>query len=171
MNEYLECAKVASAHGFRGGMKLLNLCDTPESLASLGTVYLKVGQTYEPHKVLQASVFKNMVIATLSDITTEEQVLALKGASLYASREDFELDDHQFFLEDVIGMHARDERTGKDYGPIARIENRGAQDLLVVLVHNIERMIPAVPEFLSRIEDDTVWITPIPGLMDDESET
>lgn len=45
--------------------------------------------------------------------------------------------------------------------------NRGAQDIYVIDTPAGERMIPAVDEFIARIDlDSGVYITPIPGMLD-----
>ena len=41
MEQYLECARIASTHGIRGAVKLENRCDSPEVLADLPFMYLK----------------------------------------------------------------------------------------------------------------------------------
>ena len=96
-----------------------------------------------------------------------DSALSLKNAILYAAREDFKLDDGEYFLSDIIGLKVLDHENGKVYGTVVDIINRGASDIYVVNTPNGERMIPAVEEFIVSVDvENGVLVRVIDGLLD-----
>lgn len=168
-SNYLECAIVATTHGCRGGLKLENLCDTPEILASLKRVFLKKGDIFEAKKVISASVFKNMVIMEIEGVSDMDSAMLLKGRTLFAQRQDIPLEEGAHFIADLIGLPVIDENDGRLYGHIKDVINRGASDIYVVDTPSGERMMPAVDEFVKKTDIDTgIFVSPIPGMLSDE---
>ena len=164
---YIECAKIINTHGCHGGLKLESWCNTPEDLASLKRLYLKNGAEYQPYQVKKASVFKQFVVTDWQGIDNMDQALALKGKTVYALREDFPLEEGEYFIADLIGLDVVDANTAKVYGTLKETINRGASDIYVILTENGERMIPVVPEFVDRVDPQKgIFVTPIEGMLD-----
>ncbi len=167
--KYLECAIIINTHGVRGDVKLESLCDSPEVLASLERVFIKEAGAYREIKVLHTSIFKSFVLAALEGVDDMDKAIALKGTTLYAAREDFELEEGDFFIADLIGLDVIDSISGKLYGKISDVINRGASDIYVVKTPAGERMMPAVEEFVKKIDlEKGVFVETIPGLLSDE---
>lgn len=166
-NSYIECGKIINTHGCHGGVKLESWCNTPEVLASLKSLYLLSGGNYTEHCVLRASVFRQFVVAELEGIADMDAALALKNTIVYARRSDIPLDEGEYFIADLIGLPVRDASTGKLYGTLKEMINRGASDIYVVDTPDGDRMIPAVPEFIRSIDPDTeILVSPIEGMLD-----
>ena len=167
VNPYIECGKIINTHGCYGAVKMESWCNTPEDLAALKKIYLCSGADYRELKILKASVFKQFVIATLATVTTMDEALALKGRTVYAKRDAFDLEEGEFFLADLINLPVIDAESGKVYGTLSETINRGASDIYVVQTPNGERMIPAVKEFVKRVDVDRgIFVTPIAGMLD-----
>ena len=167
--KYLECAIIINTHGVKGAVKLESLCDTPKVLAGMKRVFILKHGKYNEIKVLHASVFKQFVIAELEGISDVDTAAALKNTTLYAAREDFELEEGDYFIADLIGLDVIDNLNGKKYGKITDVINRGASDIYVVKTDNGERMMPAVEEFVKRVDLDAgVFVEVIPGLLSDD---
>lgn len=166
-SDYLECAKVVSTHGVAGAIKLKSWCDSPYVLKKLPKLYLKDGDAYSGRKVEKASVFKDFVIAKLEGIDTLERASELKNRILFAARDDFRLDDGAYFIADIIGLDVMDADDGRVYGTLSDVTNYGASDIYTVETASGERMIPAVPEFVVRVDPDKgVFVRPIEGMFD-----
>ncbi len=166
-SKYIECAKIINTHGCRGGLKLESWCNTPEDLASLKRVFIKDSSDYKELKVIKASVFKQFVLVELYGISDMDAAMALKNKILYADRQDFDLEDGEYFITDLIDVNVIDAENGKIYGQISDIINRGASDIYVVNTPDGERMIPAVDEFIVRIDiNEGVFVKVISGLLD-----
>lgn len=167
--QYLECAVIINTHGVRGDVKLESLCDSPEVLAALSRVFVRDKETYREIKVNHASVFKQFVLASLEGVNDMDSAAAMKGTTLYASRDDFELEEGDYFIADLIGLPVIDNLNGTVYGKISDVINRGASDIYVVKTPAGERMMPVVEEFVKKVDlDNGVYVEPIPGLLSDE---
>ena len=128
---------------------------------------LKKGENYTEYKVLKASVFKQFVIVTLDTVNTMDLALSLKGQILYAKRKDFHLEKDEYFIADLIGLPVMDADTNQIYGTLSETINRGASDIYIVHTENGEKMIPAVPEFIDRVEiENGIFVRPIAGMLD-----
>lgn len=165
--KYIECGKIINTHGCHGAVKLDSWCNSPEELASLKKLFVRKNGTYEKYNVKRTSVFKQFVIAELDGINDMDAAMALKNTVVYASRDDFALEEGEFFIADLIGVKVIDATDGTVYGQVSDIINRGASDIYVVDTPNGERMIPAVDEFIDRIDvKEGIFVNTIPGLLD-----
>ncbi len=162
---YLECGKIINTHGIDGAVKLESWCDAPDILADLERVFIKDGNTYKQYDVLRASVFKQFVIAKIDGVKDIDAAQALVGTVIYAAREDFELGDGDYFIADLIGLDIIDADSGNVLGKLREVINRGASDIYVIDTPDGERMMPAVDEFVDRIDlDSGIYVRPIEGM-------
>ena len=167
--KYLECALIINTHGVRGDVKLESLCDTPKVLADLKRVFFCENGVYREVKVLHTSIFKSFVLAALEGVDDMDKAMALKGKTLYAAREDFDLEEGDYFIVDLIGLDVIDNISGKVYGRVTDVINRGASDIYVVKTESGERMMPAVEEFVKRVDlEKGIFVETIPGLLSDD---
>ena len=167
---YLECGKIINTHGFRGDVKLESWCDTPSVLARLRHLYFKEGDSFSGKRVIHASVFRQFVLMHLEGIDDEDSARRLKETVVYAAREEIPLAPGAYFLADLTGLPVLDATTGENYGVLREVINRGASDIYVIRKTNGgEAMIPAVPEFVKRVDTDSgIYIAPIGGMLDDD---
>lgn len=167
--QYIECGKIINTHGTQGGLKLESWCNSPADMAALKRFYLLENGEYKKMKVLKASVFKQFVIVQLDSVKDMDAAMALKNTVLYAARDDFKLADGEFFISDLVGLDVIDAENGRVYGTLLETINRGASDIYVVKTEGGERMIPAVDEFIDRIDlDSGIYVRPIEGMFDGE---
>ena len=167
--QYLECARIINTHGVRGDVKLESLCDSPEVLASLERVFVLESGKYREITVQHASVFKQFVLATLDGVDDMDKAAAMKGTVLYASRDDFELGEGDYFIADLLGLPVIDNKDGRVYGKIKDVINRGASDIYVISTPAGERMMPVVDEFVKKVDTESgVYVEVIPGLLTDD---
>ena len=168
--KFLECAIIINTHGVRGNVKLESLCDSPEVLAELKRVFVKDGSSYREIKVLHTSIFKSFVLADLEGINDMDAAAAMKNTTLYAAREDFDLAEGDYFIVDLIGLEVVDVDNGTKYGVVKDVINRGSSDIYVIKTESGERMMPAVEEFVKKVDIDggAVFIKPIAGLLSDD---
>jgi 16S rRNA processing protein RimM len=168
---YLECGKIINIHGFRGTVKLESWCDSPDVLASLERIWFYEGGVYRPVKVLHASIFKQFVLMDLDGVTSEDSANALRNIVVYAAREDLPLEEGDFFIVDLLGLPVRHADTGEELGTLKNITSQGATDLYFVTTPFGEAIVPAVPEFIIKIDpEDAIYVRPIPGLLDGKGE-
>ena len=165
--KYIECGKIINTHGCKGGLKVEPWCNSAEDFTALKALYIKSKGELEKHTVAKASIFKQFVILELKDVDDMDKAITLKNVILYADRDDFALEEGEYFLTDIIGLDVIDADNGKVYGKVSDIINRGASDIYVVSTPNGERMIPAVDEFIIDIDvSKGVMVRTIEGLLD-----
>ena len=126
---------------------------------------LALDETTKEGKILSA------IIDLLGDITEEicdiDTATALKNTVLYAAREDFQLEEGDFFIADLIGLPVIDVSSGFEYGRMADVINRGASDIYVIRTSDGEKMMPAVSEFVKKIDmEKGIFVSPIEGMFD-----
>lgn len=168
-NPYIECGKIINTHGVRGAIKLESWCNSPAELAKLKKIYLADSGEYTAKKVKKASVFKQFVIMELDGLTDIDEALLLKNKTVYAARKDFKLAKGEYFICDIIGLDVIDAESGKVYGKLKETINRGASDIYVVDTPTGERMMPAVSEFVDRVDvEKGIYVKVIPGMLEDE---
>ena len=168
---YLECGKIINTHGFRGTVKLESRCDSPYILAELEQVWFFENGCYRPIRVCHASVFRQFVLMDFEGVESEEAANALRNRLVYAAREDLPLEEGDHFIVDLLGLPVKDADSGAVIGTLKDINTAGARDLYIVHTETGDHMVPNVPEFVVRVdEEDAVYIRPIPGLLDGGAE-
>ena len=164
---YIEGGKIINTHGCHGGLKLESWCDSPEILASFERIFIKKAGAYAEFKVKKSAIFKQFVLFDLAGVADMDAALALKNTVVYADRDDFELEEGDYFIADIIGCDVIDADNGTVYGKFSEVVNRGASDIYVVKTEKGEAMIPAVDEFIDRVEvGKAVYVRPISGMFD-----
>lgn len=165
--KFIECGKIVNTHGCRGGVKAESWCNSESDLADFKRIFTLENSQYIEHKVIKASVFKQFVIFELSGIDDMDKAMLMKNKTIFAARDDFDLEDGEFFLADMIGLPVIDADSNEKYGVLKEIINRGASDIYVIITENGERMMPAVDEFIDRVDiENGIFIRPIEGMLD-----
>ncbi len=163
--KYIECGKVSNTHGYKGAVKIIPLTDYPEVIEEIGYVVTEDGKK---RKILSLSYFKDLLLVTLEGIDSMEKAEALKGRFVYALRDDIPMDGDSHFIADLIGLPVLDADTGVGYGTLEAIDNFGASDIYTVKTKTGRVMIPAVDEFVIRVDiEEGIFIRPIEGLLDE----
>ncbi|MBE6857408.1 MAG: 16S rRNA processing protein RimM [Ruminococcus sp.] len=164
--EYLEAGKIVNTHGIRGEVKVMPYCDSPELFCEFDRFFL--GKNHTEIAVERSRVQKNMVIAKLEGINTPEEAETLRNKMLYMHRDDLELDEDTYFIQDLIGVQVKDADTDAVYGEIADVMQTGANDVYVVKGTDREYLVPAIPEVVisTDIDGNIMTIRPLDGLFD-----
>ena len=95
----------------------------------------------------------------------------MRGTVLYMDRDDVELDDGCYFIQDLIGLRVVDADTGKEWGVIRDVLQTGANDVYSIwnAQEKKEYLAPAIPDVVldTDIEAGVMTIRPLKGLFDD----
>lgn len=166
--QYLEIGKIVNVHGLGGMVKVMPWCDSAEFLSGFETLYR--GREHIPMEIERAAVQKNMVLMKFAGVDTPEAANALRNTVLYMNREDVELDDDTYFIQDLQGMRVVDADNGKEYGKLHDVLQTGAND-----VYEVESpegrmlLVPVIPDVVLNVDfdADTITIRPLKGLFDD----
>ncbi len=171
MKKYLEIGKITKLQGLKGEIRVQYYCDDPEMLCEFDTLYL--GKERRPVEPQRARFLKNGVaVLKLSGVDTPEAAEKLIGKMLYFDRDDIELPDDTWFIQDVIGLEVYDADSGKCYGKVDDIYQNGTADVYSIKTPGgAQLMFPAIPEVLleTDIEGGKITIRPLEGLFDPEA--
>ena len=164
--QYLEAGKIVTTHGIRGEVKIMPYTDYPELLCDFDRLF--IGKDHREIGVERSRVFQNTVIAKLEGIDTPEAAEKLRNKILYMHRDDLELDEDTYFIQDPIGMEVRDADSGIVYGNIADVMQTGANDVYVIQGGDREYLVPAIADVVisTDMDNDVMTIRPLDGLFD-----
>ncbi|MBC8570122.1 ribosome maturation factor RimM [Zongyangia hominis] len=167
--KYLETGKIVTTHGIKGEVKVYPWCDAPEFLLDFDRLYLDKGK--RAVEVEECRIHKNMAILKLKGVDTVEQAVSYRGKVLYVDRDEIELAEGEYFVQDLIGLTVRDADSGKEYGKITDVTETGANDVYhVAFPDGSVKLIPAIKDVVIRtnIDEGVMEIRPLRGLFDDE---
>ena len=164
--EFLEAGKIVTTHGIRGEVKIMPYTDTPELLAEFDRLFM--GRNKDEVTIVRSRVFKNMVIAKIEGVDTPEDAEKLRNKLLYMHRDDLELGEDTYFIQDLIGMEVRDADSAELYGVIDDVMQTGANDVYVVKSADKELLVPAIADVVisTDIDGNVMTIRPLDGLFD-----
>ena len=166
--EYLEIGKIVNVHGLRGDVKVMPWCDDPEFLCEFETLYL--GKEHRGVVIADARTFKNTVILRLEGCNTIEAAEKLRNQILYMHRDDVELEEGVYFIQDLIGLEVVDADSGRVYGTLKDVMQTGANDVYEVRDEAQKKSywIPAIPDVIIETDVDggIMKIRPLEGLLD-----
>ena len=165
MKEYLEAGKIVTTHGVRGEVKIMPYTDTPELLCEFDRLF--IGKDKAEIYIDRARVAKNMVIAKIEGIDTVEAAEKYRNKVLFMHRDDLELDEDTYFIQDLIDMEVKDADSGFVYGKITDVLQNGANDVYVIKGDR-EYLVPAIPDVVisTDIDSNIMLIRPLEGLFD-----
>ncbi len=164
MKAYLEIAKIINTHGIRGDLKLDLWCDSPATLKKIKTLYLD-DSGKQPVSVSDIRMHGRFCLLKIAGIDNPEDGAKYKERVLYAAREDIPLADGDFFIVDLIGTPVIDADNGTKYGTLVNIIENPANDIYEVRTKKGPAYIPAVAQFVIRLDPPTgIYVRPIPGM-------
>lgn len=161
--EYLEAGKIVTTHGIKGEVKIMPYTDTPELLCEFNRLFM--GRNHDEIHIEKSRVFKNTVIVKIEGVDTPEYAEKLRNKILFMHRDDLELNEDTYFIQDLIGMKVRDAETGFIYGKITDVMQTGANDVYVIQGER-EYLVPAIPDVVisTDIDNNIMLIRPLEGL-------
>ncbi len=166
--QFLEVGQIVNTHGLKGEMRVDPWCDGPEFICMFKKLYLKNGDILT---ITKSRVQKNVAVIKVHGIDSIEQADKLRKTVLYIDRNDVELDDDVFFVQDILGCTVTDADTKKVYGTVTDIIKTGANDVYQITDENGKNfLIPVIDDVVisTDIEEGLIEIRPLKGIFDDE---
>lgn len=169
MKRYLETGKIVAVQGLKGEVRVEPWCDSGEFLCEFDTLYFDKGET--PLEITRSRVQKNIVIMKIKGIDTPEQAQNVRNKILYMDREDVELEEGAYFVQDLIGLEVIDNDSGEQYGKLCDVSFTGANDVYHIKDRDGKiRLIPAIPDVVidTDITKGIMKIHVLEGLFDED---
>lgn len=167
MKQYLETGKITGTHGLKGEVRVQPWADSPEFLAEFEELYLDKGA--KKLEITSSRVHKNMLIMKIKGIDSIEEADTLRGKVLYMNRDDVELEEGAYFIQDLIGLDVIDNDTGERLGKLDDVTETGANDVYHVKTDDGKvYLIPVIPDVIREVslEDGCVKIFKMKGLFE-----
>lgn len=169
MKRYLEIGKIVAVQGLKGEVRVEPWCDSQEFLCEFDTLYFDKGET--PVEITRSRPHKNIVLMKIEGVDTVEQAQNLRNKILYMDREDVELEDGNYFVQDLIGLEVIDNDSGESYGKLCEVSFTGANDVYHIKGSDGKiRLIPAIPDVVidTDITNGIMKIHVLEGLFDED---
>ena len=167
MKQFLETGKITGTHGLKGEVRVQPWADSPEFLTEFDELYLDNGA--RKIVITSSRVHKGMLIMKIKGVDSIEDADRLRNRILYMNRDDVELEDGAYFIQDLIGLDVIDDDTGERLGTLADDSETGAHDVYHVRTGDgREVLIPVIPDVVREIslEDGCVRIFRMKGLFE-----
>ena len=129
-NDRICVGAIAGSFGVQGEVRLKSFCAEPTAIADYGLLYTADGSRSFFVKLTRPVA--GGLGARLTGVKTKEEADALRGTSLYVSRDRLpELPEDEFYHADLIGLSAFDTG-GVLIGTVTAIYNHGAGDIVEI---------------------------------------
>ncbi len=146
-------ARVARAHGIRGGLLLDAETDVAEKVFQVGRRLHLVGRDPEAATLTlqSARVHSGRWLVTVGGTTDRTAAERLRGAQLALPRDELpDLGEDDFLLGDLVGMSVVADDTS--IGVVADVYENPGHPLLAVSVEGRERLIPFQSDLIQSLD-------------------
>jgi 16S rRNA processing protein RimM len=141
-------AKVASAHGIKGEIKIFPLLDSFEALDNINTITIN-DQDFHVESFRPA---KQFLIVRLKEIRDRNSAEALSGYVFAEIKNDLEADE--FFIQDLFKLRVLNEQ-GQELGTVENVGEGAQIKIFVKLNETFQKrnslIIPFVQQFIEEI--------------------
>ena len=161
--ELLQAGKIINTHALRGDMRIFPYCDSAEFLCEVKKLYID----NQPFTVTSARVHKGQALLHLKGVERIEEAEKFVGKFVYLDKKDVDLDDGQYFIDDIIGLTVQDIDTKEIYGKVTDVIPTGANDVFEVTGERV-LLVPKIDDVVLDIDlkNEIILIRPLQGLFE-----
>ena len=150
--------RLMGAFGIQGWVKLRTFTETPGSLASHPTWWIRGKTGWQSAKLQEFKVRPAATSAKLEGIDDRTAAELLRGCDVAVTREDLgEAGEGEFFWVDLEGLEVVNLQ-GESLGRVTELVRGGGADVLVVKGER-ERLIPFVAHYVLKVDREAKRIT------------
>jgi 16S rRNA processing protein RimM len=152
VTEYFLVAKIVSAEGEEGYLKIDSFSNTPERFSKLKKVYLDFWGEKKIFSLQSVKQKKENILIKFENFNDKESVGVLVGKDIFVDDADvLKLPDKHYYIHDVIGCKVI--RDDIEFGEVTDVYSMPANDVYVIRSTSGEEiLIPAVNEFIESID-------------------
>jgi len=168
LDECYELGYIIKPHGIQGDVRVFLDVDAPEDYLNMESVFVAEGSNLVPYFISSIRQMGDNMVVKFEDITSQEQARALQSKKLHLPLDMLpELDEDQFYYHEIVNFQIIDEAMGQ-LGKVKEIYLKGNQDLINMLYHDTEVLIPISDEIIRKIdrESRTLHVKLPDGLLD-----
>lgn len=163
MTEYFLIAKINSAEGDKGFLKVTSYSDNPDRFKNLKNVFIDFWGEKKIFSLQSVIAKKGNILLKFKGFDDRESVEILKDREVFVDEKNLiKLPRDQYFIHDIIDSDVF--CNGMKYGKVVDVYSLTANDVYVIKkVDNEEILIPAVQEFIESIDVNKKVLVLRPG--------
>jgi len=145
--DLIAAGKIVNTHGIQGELKIQPWADSPDFLTGFDRYYIDG----KPVKVISAKVHKGHVLTAVEGIDGIDAAIRMKNKVIMVRKDDVDLGEDRYFIEDLKGLQVLDAETGGKLGILSDVLTLPAHNVYVIKGER-EILIPALPEFIVKTD-------------------
>lgn len=146
--EYVYIGKIVNTHGIKGELRIRSDFDKKEIVFKPG-FSLYIGEGHVKEEIVTYRRHKEFDMVTFKDYDNINQVLNYLKMNVYVKREDLNLDNNDYVLQDLVGLEVVEN--GEKFGKVAEIVYNGSSILLYVEAEK-NFYIPYVDSYIKKVD-------------------
>jgi 16S rRNA processing protein RimM len=141
-NDYLSAGHISGVFGVKGWVKVFSFTAPRENILRYSPWYLRKNDQVRTFNVAGGQRQGNGVVAELEGVNDRDNAVALMGAEiLILKRQLPEPKPGEYYWADLVGLQV-ETGSGIQLGHVDHLLETGANDVLVVIDGETERLIP-----------------------------
>ena len=162
-NSKICVAKILTAHGVRGLIKLDCFLEDPKTLESYNPLTSKDGKAFT---IRLKNSLKGQFLAEIEGVSDRTEAEKYRHIELFIDRDKLPDLDEGHYIDDLVGLDVQDNN-GQKIGKIISVENFGAGDLVQIEPVNGKRFyLPFNEPYVIEITDDYIRTDPIEDFLE-----
>ncbi|MDT4288719.1 ribosome maturation factor RimM [Methylomonas sp. MO1] len=138
----MNVGQVSGVFGVKGWVKVYSFTDPRENILQYSPWILQKNSQIQEVKLLGGRRQGSLVVAELQGINDRDLAAELMGADILIRKQQLpKASDGEYYWADLIGLEVRNQE-GCKLGKVDHLLETGANDVLVVVDGDVERLIP-----------------------------
>src|SRR5690554_70987 len=155
--------KVVGTHGIKGELKVK--ADTSFDRFKVGNIlYLRKKSEEIEIKITTHRKHKDFDLIRINDYNNINEVLDYVGSLIYTTRDENELDENEYYYDDIIDKKVYD-LNNNNLGDVVGLREVPQGIILEIKIKDEIKLVPFVAEFIKEVTEDKIIISPIEGLL------
>jgi 16S rRNA processing protein RimM len=152
VTEYFLIAKIVSAEGDKGFLKINSLSDDPERFNTLEKVFIDFWGEKKIFSLQSVVRKKENILIKFEGFDDKQTVDVLIGKEIFVDKENLrKLPKGHYYIHDIVGSKVL--RNDEDFGIVTDVYSIDTNDVYEIRTTNGEEiLIPSVQEFIESID-------------------
>ena len=155
--KFINIGKIVNTHGIKGELRILSDFKYKDKVFKKDFKFY-IGKDKEEYIVNTYRHHKVFDMVTFDGYNDINEVLKLKGKNVYINNDDLDLDG-EIYIDNLIDYKVI--VGDKEIGVVTDVMHMPANDIIKVG----DILIPYVKEFIIKIEDNTIYVKDVGGLL------
>jgi 16S rRNA processing protein RimM len=140
--DYLSVGEISGVFGVKGWVKVFSFTEPRENILRYSPWLLRKNNQIQTFKVTSGRRQGSLIVAELQDINDRDEAVALIASEILICRQQLPAPEQgEYYWADLVGLDV-ENRAGVRLGKVDHLLETGANDVLVVVDGETERLIP-----------------------------